>query len=39
MTLSVIVNKDTTGKVTGWTITKNGQTYTITDKNNDGLFN
>ena len=24
---------------TGWTITKDGQTYTITDKNNDGLFN
>ena len=39
MSISVTATKDATGKVTGWTVTKNGQQYTITDKNNDGLFN
>ena len=33
MTISV------TKSQTGWIVTKDGQQYTITDKNNDGLFN
>lgn len=39
MSISVTAIQDATGKVTGWTVTKDGQQYTITDNNNDGLFN
>lgn len=40
MTISVTPITDTsTNKVTGWTVTKDGQKYTITDTNGDGIFN